>query len=260
MLLFEQGEGNFFTCTGTLLNQNLVLTAGHCTEGGGVVNENTWVRDDDAAGGPFSLGGEITAFGCPQPFTDACIRDYADNSGHWTRGTATPHPQFNDFAEFPNTYDVGVVELDAPIFSTEYGALPALNELDRLLKRKGPNSERRVSVVGYGSQGTIPAFADPPGSERFAGQATMKVIERNSLVGEHSVQLSNNPGVGNGVGGACFGDSGGPGFLIDPATGAETNVIGSVTSFGFSGQCAGRDFNFRMDIETALDFVDPFLP
>lgn len=68
-----------------------------------------------------------------------------------------------------------------------------------------------------------------------------------------------NPGQGNGVGGTCFGDSGGPAFTIDPATGEETNIVSSVTSFGIRGQCAGRDFNFRMDTDAALDFVTGYL-
>ena len=260
MLLFEQGEGEFYTCTGTLLSATIVLTAGHCTEGGGETNLNTWVRDNDADGGPFSLGQEIAAFGCiGVPDFAQCVRDYADQSGYWTPAEVHPHPQFDDYAAFPNTFDVGVAVLGAPIVASVYGVLPALGELDRILKRKGSNSQRLVRLVGYGSQGTIPAFIDPPGSERFAGTATMQSIERNALTGTQSVQLSNNPGIGNGVGGTCFGDSGGPAFIIDPASGQETAVVGSITSFGYSGQCAGRDFNFRMDIGTALDFVRPFL-
>lgn len=258
-LLFEQGEGNFFTCTGTLLTPTVVLTAGHCMESGGEINLNTWVKNNDAAGGPFSIGGELNLGACdPATFTQ-CVRDSANANPFWTRATAHPHPEYDDYSAFPDTFDVGVAVLEDPIFVAEYGALPAKGELNRIAKKKGPNSQRLVRVVGYGSQGTIPAFADPPGSERIVGTATMQNIN-NSLVGDHSIQLSNNPGQGNGVGGTCFGDSGGPAFIIDPDTGEETNVVGSVTSFGISGQCAGRDFNFRMDIDEGLDFVNSFLP
>jgi hypothetical protein len=260
-LLFEQGEGGFFTCTGTLLNENVVLTAGHCTEGAGEPNLNTWVKNDDLAGARFSIFNDLNLGVC---FDDEdnvipqCFRDAANNSPDWTSAVAIPHPDFDDFAAFPDTYDVGVALLADPIIRSMYGTLPELGALDRLAERKGKNSSRSTVVVGYGSQGTIPAFADPSGSQRIVGTVTMQNIN-NSITGDQSVQLSNNPGKGNGVGGTCFGDSGGPAFLVGPKTGDETNVIGSVTSFGISGQCAGRDFNFRMDTETAIDFVNGIL-
>jgi len=258
-ILFEQsldgnpGNTGFFSCTGTLLNATLVLTAGHCLEGAGVVNLNTWVRSTPTE---IQLGAELTAFGCV-PRTLQCIRDYAD--AMWTPGAAFPHPRFDDFSAFPDTFDVGVVSLSAPIFAPAYGQLPAPGLLNSLLTKKGATTDRQVRVVGFGSQGTIPAF-EQNDFQRYQATATMQQIERNSLVGGHSVQLSNNPGIGTGSGGTCFGDSGGPAFYIDPATGAETRIVTSVTSFGFSGQCAGRDFNFRMDTATALDFVNGFLP
>lgn len=256
-LLFEQSlDGNpdntaFFSCTGTLLNATLVLTAGHCLEGAGVINKNTWVRSTPSE---IQLGAELNAFGCV-PRTIQCIRDYANAT--WTRGTAFPHPSFDDYSAFPDTFDVGVVRLSAPVFAPVYGQLPTLGFLNSLLTKKNATTTRQVRVVGFGSQGTIPAF-EQNDFQRYQATATMQQIERNSLVGGQSVQLSNNPG--NGGGGTCFGDSGGPAFYIDPISGAETRIVTSVTSFGFSGQCAGRDFNFRMDTSVALDFVSGFLP
>lgn len=259
-LLFEQSlDGDpdntgLFSCTGTLLNATLVLTAGHCLEGAGVVNKNTWVRSTP---NEINLGAELNAFGCV-PRTIECIRAYAN--AMWTPGAAFPHPQFDDYSAFPDTFDVGVVRLSAPIFAPAYGQLPSPGFLNTLLtNKKGAPTERQVRVVGFGSQGTIPAF-EQNDFQRYQATATMQQIERNSLVGGQSVQLSNNPGNGTGGGGTCFGDSGGPAFYIDPVTGAETPIVTSVTSFGFSGQCAGRDFNFRMDTATALDFVNGFLP
>ena len=258
-LLFEQGEGGFFTCTGTLLNSTVVLTAGHCLEGGNVTNLNTWVRNSDTDGARYSIGAELNLGACPGDFAgfNQCLRDSANASPIWTRAVAIPHPEFSDYSAFPDTFDVGVARLESPIIRAEYGALPAKGELDRIARKKGKNADRLVRVVGYGSQGTIPAFADIPGTQRIVGTAAMQNIN-SSLTGDQSIQLSNNPGNGTGVGGTCFGDSGGPAFIIDE-DGNETNVIGSITSFGISGQCAGRDFNFRMDIDAALDFVNGVL-
>ena len=106
-LLFEQGEGGFFTCTGTLLTPTVVLTAGHCMEGGGQTNINTWVKNNDSTGGPFSIGAELNLGACGANFTQ-CVRDSADANPFWTRATANPHPDYNDYAAFPDTFDVGL--------------------------------------------------------------------------------------------------------------------------------------------------------
>ncbi len=68
--------------------------------------------------------------------------------------------------------------------------------------------------------------------------------EPNSLV------LSNNAHTG----GTCFGDSGGPNFVGD------SNVIAGVASFGKNPTCAGQGGVFRLDLPSARDWVESFLP
>ncbi len=60
-------------------------------------------------------------------------------------------------------------------------------------------------------------------------------------------------------GGTCSGDSGGPAFFIDPATGEESDIVMAVNSYGIAPLCNGNDYQFRTDIETAQDFVVPYL-
>ena len=108
-LLFVQNGVGYFSCTGTLLTPYVVLTAGHCTEGAGVANSATYVRNDadiDAA-----INSELPGY----PGVTAWL------NATWVRGQAVPHPQYNDYAEFPNTYDIGVILLDEPIYVAEYG-------------------------------------------------------------------------------------------------------------------------------------------
>lgn len=243
-LLFAQEGVGYYSCSGTLLDPDTVLTAGHCTEGGGLPNDQTWVSND------------------PDPLADYegdGIAAYLAASDHWVSGDAIPHPDYDDYAAFPDTYDIGLVQLDEEIETGGiYGELPEEGFLDRLLTKKGPPSNRQVVVVGYGQQGTIPAF-EQDDYVRYRGTATITGLGRSFYQGSQTVQTTNNPGKGTGSGGTCFGDSGGPSFWVDPATGRETRTVVAVTSYGITGQCAGTDFQFRTDTTVAQEFVHDHL-
>lgn len=241
----QNGEG-LYSCTGTLLTPYVVLTAGHCTEGEGKPNDLTWVRntsDIDAA------------YAAERPSYPSLLA-WLDST--WVSGTAVPHPQYADYAEFPDTYDIGVILLDAPIYVSEYGTLPSLRQFDDLLTARGSIRKRSAVIVGYGLQGRIPAFAGD-GWYRQQGVSSVTNLAHGANSGEQNFQFTNNPGKGSGVGGTCSGDSGGPAFWIDPQTGEETNIIMAVNSYSITPQCSGTDYQFRTDIETALDFVTPHL-
>lgn len=233
-LLFQQPSG-LYSCSGTLLSPTVMLTAGHCTEENGVSNLRTWVSFDP----------EISFEGADE-YSD--IFAYLD--AEWITGTAIPHPQYQDFAEWPNTYDVGVVILDTGVNLDEYGALPELGLLDTLTKGQG-RKDREFTAVGYGMQGYVPAFYMDHWA-RYKG--TVSLIEINSaFTGDgQGAKFTNNPGKGNGSGGTCFGDSGGPVFHGD------SNVVGAVVSWGIT-PCIGVDYQFRIDTAVAQDFVLPFL-
>jgi hypothetical protein len=171
---------------------------------------------------------------------------------NFVHGTAYPHPLYDDYNEFPNTYDVGVVVLDEAVYLDEdmYGELPGLGLLDTLTQGRG-RRDRAFTAVGYGLQGYIPAYFS---AERTRYQGQVSLIEVKSAFNgdQQSAKFTNNPGKGNGSGGTCFGDSGGPVFHGD------TNVIGAVVSWGIT-PCVGVDYQFRIDTPTAQDFILPFL-
>lgn len=237
IVYFEQPSG-IWRCSGTLLSPTVLLTAGHCTEEFGEPNYQTWVSFEPEITFPPDLDLD----------DDEAFKAYLD--ANFITGQAHPHPDYDDFSEFPNTYDVGVVVLDEPVELSEYGQLPDPYLLDTLTRGQGRRN-REFTAVGYGLQGYIPPYYS---AERTRYQGKVSLIEVNSTYNgdQQSAKFTNNPGGGNGSGGTCFGDSGGPLFHGD------SNVVGAVVSWGIT-PCIGVDYQFRVDTPTALDFVSQFL-
>jgi hypothetical protein len=232
-LLFVQNGVGYYSCSGTLLSPTVMLTAGHCVEEAGNVNDVTYVRfDEDAYDGLAEAKN---------------LKQWLNKD--WIRAKAViPHPLYDDFSAFPLTYDVGLVILSKPVYLSAYGQLPSEN----LLATLGPKDDD-FTVVGYGSHGVlVPLQRDLPDDyARYKGYVSL--IELNSTyAGGASAKFTNSPGGGNGSGGSCFGDSGGPVFW------GNTRIIGAVVSWGIT-PCIGVDYQFRIDTATALEFVRPYL-
>lgn len=231
-LLFRQNGEGFYSCTGTLLSPTVVLTAGHCVEEAGNTNDVTYVRNSrDAFAG---------------------ISDHASTAAwlaaEWVMADdVIPHPYYDDYADFPFTYDVGLVILpDTGAFDgLTYGELAPLGLLDEV--KGGKSKDRQFTVVGYGLQGYVPAFESDL-YERYFGTTTLINVKSAYTGDGMTAVFTNNPGKGNGQGGSCYGDSGGPVFY------QETNQIAAIVSFGIT-PCIGPDFQFRMDTEAAQEFV-----
>lgn len=200
-------------CSGTLLSPTLFLTAGHCTEAP-AAHVEIWFDADVESG--------IPANGYP-------------STGD-VGGTPYTHPSYDPNAFY--LYDLGVVVLDEPMVMDAYGALPALDTLDTLARRRGLQ-DVTFTAVGYGLQESFPdAAAWKENNVRVRMVAHPRLIQINGgLVGDFSLLLSNN----HATGGTCFGDSGGPNFI------GSSNVLAGVTSFGLNGNCAGTGGVYRVD-------------
>ena len=143
-ILFERAEG-YFSCTGTLLSPTVMLTAGHCTEESGVTNLRTWVKFTPDIVVQSGCNGDRR---CLDRFLD-------DPKNGWIKATAYPHPQYDDFNQFPQTFDVGVLVLAKAVSMPTYGTLAPIGFLETIRKA----ADNSFTVVGYGLQGIVGPFA-----------------------------------------------------------------------------------------------------
>jgi hypothetical protein len=223
LAVFDVGGAPAFRCSGILLSPTVFLTAGHCTSG------------TDAARVWFQS--EVT-----DPF-------YPLAGGDAVEGTPFTHPLYDGFASAPDSNDVGIVTLNAPVILAVYGQLPDIGQLDPLAKRRG-KQDTTFTVVGYGLQSVKPESMGD--LVRYSGKSMLLELNGARTAG-FNVRLSNNPG-GKASGGLCFGDSGGPALFDD------TDVVAAIGSLAVNRNCVGSDLSHRIDTESAQDFINSFLP
>ncbi|GAA2729572.1 S1 family peptidase [Cellulomonas aerilata] len=221
-LLVEDDAGGYASiCTGTLIDEDVFLTAAHCL----------------AAVEEFDLGDVFVSFDT----------DLTDGVTGVLDGDGVMHPLYGSGGA-NNAYDIAVVLLDQPVAGIEPAALPEVGLLDRL------QSERTLrrqpfTAVGYGlvredKTGGPAALVDDP-RRRFTTQ-TAASLQKAWLL------LSMQPSTGDG--GTCFGDSGGPHFL----GGADSNLVVAITVTG-DAVCRATDKTYRLDTPWSSEFLAQFL-
>lgn len=221
LIVFYDANGAFSRrCSGSLISPTKFLTAGHCTAG--VNSARIWFAQDAGAHLDPATGSDpVTGY------PNTCLPQSAP--------CVTSHEMF-DFgfgSGFPNTHDAGIVILDEPVTTIGFGQLAAAGTLDVLANRRG---QQDVTFVrsGYGVSQVKPSAL----SFRERLMATSELVNlTNALTDGFNVQLSDNPG--NGRGGICFGDSGGPVLY-------QEQIVG-VSSLLLNRNCKGADVAYRVD-------------
>jgi secreted trypsin-like serine protease len=253
--------GGWYNCTGTLIDADTVVTAGHCTYAVG--------DEGEAPASPLHGGNDIW-------FSVEEVPDYSilppsstfvpdrnqerydtwsaalDSSATWHEAEATfTHPEYVDAAFL--LHDVGVVELSEPVQLPEYGTLPEEDYLNKYYSAKA-KKDARFESVGYGLEASGPKFSLGGDTRR---KATRKLVSFKGAYGYKNIAVMfSHRGAGT-DGGTCFGDSGGPTFdKTTPAIEAQ-NIIVAVTSFGLNYNCNASG-SYRIDQPDDLAFLaDP---
>jgi hypothetical protein len=249
--------GGWFTCSGTLLNSTIVVTAGHCTYGVGLNGVSTTVDGGSGSGGTdvwidFNEAPDFSILPPSSTFApDNNAGRYAawsaalNASPEWHHATAFPHPQFDPNAFF--LHDAGVLRLGAPVTMNQYGHLPQLGLLDRLF----PDKSQHYTPVGYGLEKSGPKVQSG-GDTRMDADVILLNLQGVFGAGKGiAATFSNDNGVVH-QGGTCFGDSGGP--ILQ----GGTNVVTAVNSFGISETCTGTTNAYRLDQPDDLAFLATF--
>ena len=254
MVAFDEDGNPLWRCTGSLLADDLFLTAGHCVsdpaaEGGDPVSfVRIWFTDGaeiidtdpqylaNIAAGAEDLCAGVEGYPC---------------GGYSAEGTPEALSGWTGLLTIPQTYDLGLVHItewvDGEIHPTTYGQVAPVGYLDDLAA-DAPNGKGNVefTVVGYGLQSVKPV--ESAIKQRMVGTVSL-VNLRSALVGGWNLHYSNNPGQGHGgSGGTCFGDSGGPVISAD-------GYIVAVNSFVLNNNCNGAGFGYRVDTQLANDFI-----
>ena len=217
----------FPICSGTMITNNVFLTASHCT---------IFFTQD------LAPEGYVAYVSLDQSIP------FGSLTSNKTNLLAVAHvvtnPNYNQSQS--DSGDIGALILARNVNGVAPAVLPSCGLLDQLVAQNGLKTALFTNV-GYGVQnrvvgGSVPFFQDINPIPRMFSFSSF-----NSLNGGY-LRLSQNASTGNG--GTCFGDSGGPNFM----TLNGQQLIVSITITGDS-VCRSTNVDYRLDTVSAQGFL-----
>ena len=230
-----------WVCSGTMVDDDTYLTAAHCT-------------DDWPAGTRFFVSLEQDL----QSLIDAnaALTPAAQAALFLTEGWVVEGDTHQDSA-FPgnsaDAHDIGVIDFaeravtPQDVWDFTPATLPTAGQLTQLGSRALDAAD--WWAVGYGTE---EAVRGPGGQTHPGGGVRMKGMEDFNALNPTWVRLAMNES--RGLGGACYGDSGGPNFVVlgGELVLAATTITGDVP-------CYATNVAYRLDTASARTFLAPFV-
>jgi secreted trypsin-like serine protease len=247
-------------CTGELLSPTVMLTAGHCTNddslpnGAVAAHARVWFLQDVGSHYDFATEHDpVTGY------PDSCSGTMGDGIAEgWCGESSTMFNYgFDNFAGIPNIHDLGIVILDHPVDVPEYASLASAGTVEALLKARG-TQDVTMRASGYGLSYRL--ITPPKGpnagnannltiSYRVRLQADLIFTNLQGAYADGYSLVAN--GNGDGKGGTCNGDSGGPIFWP-----ADSNRVVAVSSWGWlNAGCRGIGYYYRTDRADTLAWI-----
>jgi len=214
-------------CSGTLIAPRVFLTAGHCTYG--ATAARVWFDSDLTDNEEYPYGGETSYEGAP-----------------------VPHPYYPGAGD---PHDVGLVILDEPVTDIEPATLSTPDLLDQLKEDgilsggygNGDKEDVYFRMVGYGR-----SLESWPPAELVSDRIRRVTESEYVSLTKGWLHLSQKAVFDES--GACFGDSGGPSFWVDPEDPEGKEILVAVTSRG-DGNCSATAFYSRVDTQQIQDWI-----
>lgn len=226
--IVKSTNGQIFPiCSGTMITDNVFLTASHCTD--------FYTRE-------LAPQGDVAYVSLDQSIP------FGPLTSNKTQLLSVAHvvtnPNYNPSQSDPG--DIGVLILARGVRGVTPATLPACGLLDQLVAQNGLKTAVFTNA-GYGLQNRVVGGGVPFHQDLNPIPRMFSFSSFNSLNGGF-LRLSQNPSTGNG--GTCFGDSGGPNFM----TLNGKQLIVAITITGDS-VCRSTNVDYRLDTVSAQGFL-----